>query len=57
MVAGIFIGIYIAGLVVTFISTFGLVCLGGKSQDLWIPFIAAIFWPIALIIFKIKGGF
>lgn len=42
------LGFYLAGAIATFCVSLFLVLLGGRSEDLWIPPIYALFWPIAI---------
>jgi hypothetical protein len=48
-----FLGAYVTGAIVTFLTVGFLVGLGGREEDMWKPFVYAIGWPIAWpMIFK-----
>jgi len=45
------LGMYVMGAIMTFIVV-GFACvLGGRSEDLWRPFVYALLWPIMLPLF------
>lgn len=40
------LGGYVVGAIATFIIVGFLAVLGGRKEDLWMPFVYAIGWPI-----------
>ena len=40
------LGVYAMGVAVSFVSIAFGVALGGKSEELWIPFVCPWFWPL-----------
>jgi hypothetical protein len=46
-----FLGSYITGAMFTFLIV-GFACaLGGRNEELWKPFVYAVFWPVMLPLF------
>ena len=42
-------GFYVCGAIFMFMTCLSGVILGGKSEELWIPFVYGALWPIAFI--------
>jgi len=51
MIYGFIAGGYVFGAVATFLFVGFFCVLGGRSEDLWRPFIYALLWPIMLPLF------
>jgi hypothetical protein len=51
MFYGFLAGVYVTGAVATFLFVGFFCVLGGRSEDLWRPFVYALFWPIMLPLF------
>lgn len=48
LLIGILIGGYLTGVLIVFSVTMFFVMLGGKNEELYIPFVVAPLWPITL---------
>jgi hypothetical protein len=43
------LGFYVCGALLTFMTCLSGVILGGKSEELWIPFVCGAFWLFIFI--------
>ncbi len=48
------LGFYIGTVIIAFSILLFFTMLGGKSEDLWVPFVCAPVWPLLFLV-KIKG--
>jgi hypothetical protein len=48
---GFVIGAYVTGALMTFLYVGFFCLLGGRNEDLWRPFVYALFWPVMLPLF------
>lgn len=49
-------GVYFAVAVMTFVAVGFGVCLGGKDEDLWKPFVYAPLWPVIFYFWWVDGA-
>lgn len=54
LIIGGLIGAYLAIALIVFGVCLFAVCLGGNNRDLWKPFAAAVFWPLAVLNFVFR---
>lgn len=47
----IFLGVYLGVAAVSFLFLIFLVILGGDSNYLWFPFVAAPLWPVFAVVY------